>query len=321
VERVASALGTDRGCREARLSRGRKLLQEQVALFVEGALRQSTPGRAFTLGVIAALPLMTASATAATIGTRRRKAEPRPRVRDCWGCSACCSVRSSAVRRVDRGEGEPGQRGIRTGAGADPPADALDIALVAGFLVVLGFAMPFAAKIWHHRTATAFALVSVLPILYVVTLVTMILRFRRAHDRLRAEEAPRRSPEAAARHAEAWKTYEYKSPWTLFGLPLVHVRSGRQRGEKLRPAVGWIAIGDGGHRSRGPSAASRWVASASEGSRSVWWRWVEYRWERCFWRDDHRAVGRDGRAGDWLSRARRLCAGLACGGRRHGRGA
>jgi len=35
----------------------RKLLQEQVALFVEGALRQTTPGRAFTLGVIAGLPL------------------------------------------------------------------------------------------------------------------------------------------------------------------------------------------------------------------------------------------------------------------------
>jgi hypothetical protein len=30
----------------------------------------------------------------------------------------------------------------------------------------------------------------------------------------------------------------------LLGLPLVHVRSGRPRGEKLRPAVGWIAVGD-----------------------------------------------------------------------------
>jgi hypothetical protein len=52
-----------------RLSRGRKLLQEQFLGFVAGALKQTSPGKAFTLGVIAALPLLATTAKAATVGT------------------------------------------------------------------------------------------------------------------------------------------------------------------------------------------------------------------------------------------------------------
>jgi hypothetical protein len=52
-----------------RLSRGRKLLQEQFLAFVAGALKQTSPGKTFTLGVIAALPLLATTAKAATVGT------------------------------------------------------------------------------------------------------------------------------------------------------------------------------------------------------------------------------------------------------------
>ena len=41
---------------EQRLARGRKVLQEQVLVFVEGALTRTTPGKVFTIGVLAALP-------------------------------------------------------------------------------------------------------------------------------------------------------------------------------------------------------------------------------------------------------------------------
>ncbi len=51
-----------------RLARGRKVLQESVLSFVEGALSRSTPGRVFTLGVLAALPAMATPAKAAGIG-------------------------------------------------------------------------------------------------------------------------------------------------------------------------------------------------------------------------------------------------------------
>ena len=69
VERVAAALDLSEDAVHQRLSRGRKMLQEQVLAFVEGALEKTAPGRNFTLGVIAALPLAVTSAKAAAVGT------------------------------------------------------------------------------------------------------------------------------------------------------------------------------------------------------------------------------------------------------------
>jgi hypothetical protein len=51
-----------------RLARGRKLLQEQALAYVEGALQGTKPGHAFTVGVLAALPLSATSAKALTAG-------------------------------------------------------------------------------------------------------------------------------------------------------------------------------------------------------------------------------------------------------------
>jgi hypothetical protein len=51
-----------------RLARGRKILREQVLAFVEGALKRSNPGKAFTVAVVASLPALAVSTHAATIG-------------------------------------------------------------------------------------------------------------------------------------------------------------------------------------------------------------------------------------------------------------
>ena len=68
VERVAEELELSEDTVKQRLSRGRKLLAEEVVAFVEGTLRRTTPGQAFTLGVLATLPGLTLSAKAATLG-------------------------------------------------------------------------------------------------------------------------------------------------------------------------------------------------------------------------------------------------------------
>src|SRR6185436_7990802 len=68
VEHVAAALDLTEDAVKQRLARGRKILQERVLSFVEGALSRSTPGRVFTLGVLAALPAMATPAKAAGIG-------------------------------------------------------------------------------------------------------------------------------------------------------------------------------------------------------------------------------------------------------------
>src|ERR1035437_950421 len=69
IEAVAQDLGLSEDAVRQRLSRGRKLLQEQFLAFVAGALKQTGPGKTFTLGVIAALPLLVTTAKAATVGT------------------------------------------------------------------------------------------------------------------------------------------------------------------------------------------------------------------------------------------------------------
>lgn len=64
VEKVAEALGLSEDAVKQRLSRGRKLLQDEVQAFVEQTLRRSAPDQGFSGAVLAALP----SAPAVTAG-------------------------------------------------------------------------------------------------------------------------------------------------------------------------------------------------------------------------------------------------------------
>src|SRR5262245_48304483 len=68
VEKVAALLNLSEDAVKQRLSRGRNLLREEVLSFIEGALERSSPGKAFTIGVLAALPLFASSASAAGAG-------------------------------------------------------------------------------------------------------------------------------------------------------------------------------------------------------------------------------------------------------------
>ena len=68
IEAVAQELELSEDAVKQRLSRGRKLLQDQVLAFVEGALERTNPGAAFTLGVVAALPVLATTAKAAAVG-------------------------------------------------------------------------------------------------------------------------------------------------------------------------------------------------------------------------------------------------------------
>ncbi|HEX4343399.1 MAG TPA: RNA polymerase sigma factor, partial [Verrucomicrobiae bacterium] len=73
IEKVAQSLELTEDAVKQRLSRGRKLLHEQVLAFVEGALGRTSPGKVFTLGVLAVLPTLTISAKAATLGAAAAK--------------------------------------------------------------------------------------------------------------------------------------------------------------------------------------------------------------------------------------------------------
>jgi len=74
VADVALQLELSEDAVRQRLSRGRKLLTEEVTAFVEGTLKRTNPGKVFTLGVLAALSLTPHSAKAATMGATAAKA-------------------------------------------------------------------------------------------------------------------------------------------------------------------------------------------------------------------------------------------------------
>ena len=64
IERVAAELELSEDAVKQRLSRGRKLLHEEVVAFVEGTLSRTAPGQEFSSAVMAMLP----AASAATVG-------------------------------------------------------------------------------------------------------------------------------------------------------------------------------------------------------------------------------------------------------------
>ena len=78
ISQVAEALELSEDAVKQRLSRGRKLLRDQVLEFVEGALKRSAPGKAFAFGVIAALPAVATSTSAATLGASAVCRKNRP---------------------------------------------------------------------------------------------------------------------------------------------------------------------------------------------------------------------------------------------------
>jgi RNA polymerase sigma factor (sigma-70 family) len=73
IETVAQNLELTEDAVKQRLSRGRKMLQEEVIAFVECALEKTAPDKDFTLDVIAALPLLATTAKSATAGTAAAK--------------------------------------------------------------------------------------------------------------------------------------------------------------------------------------------------------------------------------------------------------
>lgn len=68
IEHVAVALDLTEDAVKQRLSRGRKMLQDEVQTFVEGALCRTAPGQAFSGAVLAMLPLVAGSAATAGLG-------------------------------------------------------------------------------------------------------------------------------------------------------------------------------------------------------------------------------------------------------------
>ena len=242
IEAVAEKLELTQDNVKQRLSRGRKMLHQQVLAFVEGALERSSPGQAFTLSVLAALPAMTFSAKAAALGAAVK------------GGAVVKGATLGSVLGILLGPvlGVIGAYlGIRASVkNMRTPRErafmvrytwkiGVAVVLFAASVVLFTF-LP--VSVWRHHLMLWIALAVATILGYVAFVVVTALRFNRSFAQVREEER-QLHPELFPKEAEPL-VWEYRSRATFLGLPLVHCRSGRTPGEKLRPAVGWIAYGD-----------------------------------------------------------------------------
>jgi len=244
VEGVAAALDLSEEVVRQRLSRGRKLLHEQVLAFVEGALERSSPGKAFTLGVVAALPIAPASAAAAVLGATAAKGGAVAKA--AGNLTAIAFLVGPLTSLVSGYAGVKASLNVtRTPRERQVLFRQVKVMAVGAVAFVAAlFALILPRRFWlAHPTAVA-VLGAALGLGYAVWTVVMLARYTRETRQVRAEE--RRSHPAnfeSPGSGSADPPFEYRSRATLLGLPLLHVRYAPAEVD-ARPAVGWVAVGD-----------------------------------------------------------------------------
>jgi len=239
VERVADALELTQDAVRQRLSRGRKLLQEQVLAFVEGTLEQTSPGKAFTLGVLAALPVMTTSAKAAAVGATAAKGSVLAKSA---GLAGLCNAILGPVfiffslyfgYRLDRdGARSPQRREFIT-----KYYRILVMCIVVFFVAILSLTLLGSRLLLKTRPILYVGLAIGLGVAYLIVVAGLTVWMQRSLRKIGQQELIESRPVPLL-----VPLFEYRSKLALFGLPLVHVRfrGGLERG----PVKAWIAVGD-----------------------------------------------------------------------------
>jgi RNA polymerase sigma factor (sigma-70 family) len=240
IERVAQSLELSEDAVRQRLSRGRKLLHEEVLAFVEGALERSSPGAAFTLAVVAALPALGTStaATAAVAGATAAQGS---------GVAKSMALGAVALAVVGPLVGAASSvLAVQSSLAAAPTARERAIVWRESILVI-GATVLMVAGLWAliaygmgagRRHGYWLLLGSVVPLGYAAWFVAYVTRGLRAARELRAQLHREARGQAPDPHC-----VEHRSAGSFLGLPWYHLRFGMP-GPEAPPVRGWIAIGD-----------------------------------------------------------------------------
>jgi RNA polymerase sigma factor (sigma-70 family) len=240
VECVASELELSEDAVKQRLSRGRKLLAEEVTAFVEGALKLSTPGKAFTLGVLAALPLMTTSAKAAVVAAAAAKGSA---VAKTAGFASFFSGVASPILIL---LGTYFGYKLELDTATSPTAREfvkkfyrLLAGCIGGFFLAILLVTFLGRPLLPAHTGLYAGLLIALGVTYIFVVAGAAIWAQRWQKKIKTAEARDNLPQQA-RYTEP--LFEYRSRASLLGLPLVHIRlrGGITRG----PVKAWIAAGD-----------------------------------------------------------------------------
>ncbi len=234
--RVAEVLGVSEEVARQRLSRGRAMLNDRVTRLIETGLRRSIPGKAFTVGVLAALPAVTLSAKAATLGATAAKgsAVAAKAALTAGFLGAVLSpllgvagLAASYRTELDNAQTGPERRHVHS---LHRRFITIIFCFVGSLVVLTAFARPLIER--HLLAELVIALVA----LYVVSMGAVCIWIGNRRRRIVAEMTPE---ELATNPTQA--TWEYRSKFTLLGLPLIHIRMCERMAP---PTTAWIAIGD-----------------------------------------------------------------------------
>ena len=239
VEAVAAKLDLTEDAAKQRLSRGRKLLQEQFLNFVEGALAQTNPGSQFTLSVLSALPALTLTAKATALGTAAAKGSAAAKSAGAMGLLGALFAPIAIIAG-----NYANYRMSMNEAHSDRERKNIKRIFRNSLLVAVGLSAILAVPLFSmfHNQTTPAILFSVLfsqsIVIYFLTLAAFVIATlqprRRYLASILAQEYGGHFPPAA---------FEYKSPWALLGLPLIHIRIGDRFDVVRGPVKAWIAIG------------------------------------------------------------------------------
>jgi RNA polymerase sigma factor (sigma-70 family) len=244
IERVATILDLSEEAVRQRLSRGRKLLNERVSAVVEGVLQRSAPGTAFTLSVVSALPMVTATAATSTVGGATLKSSAAGKAAATVGVFAI--LKAILIKVVPAAAGTwmmlklpESKRERRFALKSFGFLWGVSILYTLGLILGVHFAVTNEYWDAHPRTMPLVLLGAALGFGgFVAPYSFWIARVQR---RIQKEEAGK---SADAGFVSISQPYEYRSPHTLLGLPLVHVRWHCEEGGKTLAAKGWIASGN-----------------------------------------------------------------------------
>lgn len=240
VERVARELELSEDAVKQRLSRGCTMLTEQVAAFVEGALQQTTPGKTFTLGVLAALPAFTISAKAATIGAAAAKGSAAAKGAAATGLAGAFLAPILGFfgtwmgYRMSLDEARSGREReyIRS-------FYRKLVSFIVGFFVFYTLLMFSARRMLQTHSLLFTGLIVGLALAYALAIVALTFWSLRVRSKFVDELVVEG---IAARPSKP--VWEYRSQFNLFGLPFVHIRIGGGLAVQKKPVKAWIAVGD-----------------------------------------------------------------------------
>ena len=243
IEQVAAALEMSEEAVRQRLSRGRKLLQEQVLAFVEGALARTNPNQAFTLAVTMSLPAAAVSTKAVTVGTTAAKGGAI--VKGAGFAGILMSIVTPLLMVLGM------WKWYRSFSKVARPEERriykiffLGIAFsIVGMVLVVSFLQDHGGF-----------LIKTNPLLFVGLYIGLIAGYFVMVSRFRGwffrniKKMNEKTPgwENAGMITQAFPFWEYRSRFELLGLPFIHIRFGcpSHASWKRPPVKAWIAISD-----------------------------------------------------------------------------